>query len=160
MEKTISVKKTREDAERLFREGRLYCSEAVVSAIRENIAPEMPQALIAAASGFPVGVGCSLCLCGAVSGGVIALGYFFGRTGPSSAEDPKSVTPMKLAAELQESFRAAHNGVLCCHIHTQDGRMEAGKRGAQCMGFTGEMTEKTAEIIARELNIEVRERQS
>jgi C_GCAxxG_C_C family probable redox protein len=157
MEKTISVKKTREDAEKLFREGKFYCSEAVVSAIRENIDPEMPQALIAAASGFPAGVGGSLCLCGAVSGGVIALGYFFGRTGPSSAEDPKSVKPMKFAAELQECFRAAHKGVLCCHVHIKNGLMETGKRRDQCMGFTGEMTAKTAEIIARELNIEVRE---
>ncbi|MDR2445600.1 MAG: C-GCAxxG-C-C family protein, partial [Spirochaetaceae bacterium] len=94
MEKSFSLKKTREDAERMFREGGFYCSEAVVASIRANIAPEMPATLVAAASGFPAGVGGSLCLCGAVSGGVIALGYFFGRTGPSSAEDPKSVNSM------------------------------------------------------------------
>jgi C_GCAxxG_C_C family probable redox protein len=157
MEKTISLKKTRADAEKLYREGRFYCSEAVVSAIRANIAPEMPEALIAAASGFPVGVGRSLCLCGAVSGGVIALGYFFGRTEPLGADDPKSVNAIKLAGELQDSFRKAHNGVLCCHIHTNDGRMEFEKLKAQCEGFTGEIAAKAAEIITRELHIEVRE---
>jgi hypothetical protein len=57
MEKMISLKKTRADAEKVYREGRFYCSEAVVSAIRENIAPEMPEALIAATGGFPVGAG-------------------------------------------------------------------------------------------------------
>jgi C_GCAxxG_C_C family probable redox protein len=157
MEKTISLKKMREDAEKIYREGRFYCSEAVVSTIRDNIAPEMPEALIAAASGFPVGVGRARCICGAVSGGVIALGYFFGRTEPSSAEDPKSVNAIKLAGELQDSFRKAHNGVLCCYIHTKGEYLKAGKLQEQCIGFTGEMTAKTAEIIARELNIEVRE---
>ncbi|MDR1095053.1 MAG: C-GCAxxG-C-C family protein [Spirochaetaceae bacterium] len=157
MEKTISLKKTREDAEKMYREGQFYCSEAVVSAIRTNIAPEMPDALIAAASGFPVGVGRARCLCGAVSGGVIALGYFFGRTAASSPEDPKSVNAIKFAGELQERFREAHNGVLCCHIHTKEEYMKAGKLQEQCITFTGDMAAITAEIIARELNIEVRE---
>jgi hypothetical protein len=92
-----------------------------------------------------------------VSGGVIALGYFFGRTGPSSAEDPKSVNSMKFAAELQESFRKAHKGVLCCHVHIKGMEMGSEEHRYQCEGFTGEMTARTAEIIARELNIEVRE---
>ncbi|MDR0382946.1 MAG: C-GCAxxG-C-C family protein [Spirochaetaceae bacterium] len=149
------MKKTREDAENMYRACGFYCSEAVVAAIRANIAPEMPEALIAAASGFPVGVGRSMCMCGAVSGGVLSLGYFFGRTEPSSADDPKSVTTMKLAGELQQSFRDAHGGVLCCHVHTNDGRMELEKLMAQCVSFTGEIAAKTAEIVARELNIEV-----
>jgi C_GCAxxG_C_C family probable redox protein len=152
MEKMIDLKKTREDAEKMSREGRFYCSEAVVSAIRANIAPEMPDVLIAAAGGFAVGVGRSLCLCGAVAGGVIALGYFFGRTEPSSAEDPKSVRVIQCAGELQQCFRDAHKGVLCCHIHTKGGKVHD-----HCAAFTGEMAAKTAEIIARELNIEARE---
>jgi C_GCAxxG_C_C family probable redox protein len=157
MNKAISLKKTREDAEKTYREGKFYCSEAVVSAIRVNIDPEMPEALVAAASGFPVGVGRARCLCGAVSGGVIALGYFFGRTSASSAEDPKSVNAIRLAGELQESFRKAHNGVLCCYIHTKGEYMKAAKLQEQCIEFTGDMAENTAKIIARELNIEVQE---
>jgi C_GCAxxG_C_C family probable redox protein len=157
MEKTISLKKTREDAERLFGEGGFYCSEAVLASIRANIAPEMPEALIAASSGFPAGVGGSLCLCGAVAGGVMALGYFFGRTGPSSAEDPKSVNAIKLSGELQRSFRDAHKGVLCCHVHVKGLEMGSKEHKAQCGGFTGDMAENTAKIIARELNIEVQE---
>jgi C_GCAxxG_C_C family probable redox protein len=157
MEKAISLRKTREEAERLFREGGFYCSEAVVASIRANIAPEMPEALIAAASGFPVGVGMSKCICGAVSGGVIALGYFFGRTAPSTPEDLKSVNAIKLAGELQQNFRDAHKGVLCCHVHIKGMELGSKEHRTQCEGFTGEMTVKTAEIIARELNIEVRE---
>jgi C_GCAxxG_C_C family probable redox protein len=157
MEKTISLQKTREEAERLFREGSFYCSEAVVASIRATVAPEMPEALIAAASGFPLGVGMSQCICGAVSGGVIALGYFFGRTSPSTPADPKSVNAITLAGELQKSFRDAHKGVLCCHVHLKGLELGSAEHKSQCKGFTGEMAAKTANIIARELNIEVRE---
>jgi C_GCAxxG_C_C family probable redox protein len=96
-------------------------------------------------------------MCGAVAGGVIALGYFFGRTAPSTPADPKSVNAIKLAAELQKSFRDAHKGVLCCHVHIKGFEMGSEEHRSQCQGFTGEMAAKTAEIIARELNIEVRE---
>jgi len=150
MNPTIDVSKVRLDAEEYFRRGNFYCSEAIVASVRDNVAPEMPEALIAAASGFPVGVGRSKCMCGAVSGGVIALGYVFGRTGPSTPTDPKSVKSLELANELQEAFRASHR-VLCCSVQTKGMDMASGEHKTQCIAFTGEMAARTAEIIAREL---------
>jgi C_GCAxxG_C_C family probable redox protein len=149
---SLSVQKVKEDAEAYFQRGNYYCSEAIVASVRDNVAPEMPEALIAAASGFPVGVGRSKCMCGAVSGGVISLGYVFGRTGPSSPADPKSVKAMELANELQQAFRDSHR-VLCCSVQTQGMDMASGEHKAQCVAFTGEMAAKTAEIIARELGL-------
>ena len=108
-------------------------------------------------SGFPLGVGMSKCMCGAVSGSVIALGYFFGRSAPSTPADPKSVNAIRLAGEAQKNFRDAHKGVLCCHVHIKGMEMGSEEHKSQCEGFTGEMAAKAAEIIARELNIEVRE---
>lgn len=148
-----SLKKVKDDAEKLFQSGGFYCSESIVASIRMNLAPEMPESLIMAASGFPVGVGRSKCMCGAVSGGVLCLGYFFGRMAPSNPQDPKSVNTLKLANELQQSFRDNHKGVLCCHVHTRGMDMASGEHKAQCVSFTGEMAMKTAEIIVRELNI-------
>ncbi|MGL5641126.1 MAG: C-GCAxxG-C-C family (seleno)protein, partial [Paraclostridium sp.] len=66
MNKEISIKKVKFDAEEAYRVGDFFCSEAIVNSIRNNIAPEMPEALIAVASGFPVGIGKSKCVCGAV----------------------------------------------------------------------------------------------
>lgn len=145
------VQKVKDDAEDLFRSGGFYCSEAVVASIRKNIAPEMPVELIAAASGFPVGVGRSKCMCGAVSGAVISIGYLFGRHEPSSPADPKSQNCLRLANELQESFRNNHKGVLCCHVHTRGMDMAGGEHKNQCVAFTGEMAAKTAEIALIEL---------
>lgn len=150
MKAQFDVDKVKTDAEEYFRRGNYYCSEAIVASVRDNIAPDMPEVLIAAASGFPVGVGRSKCMCGAVSGGVIALGYVFGRTEPSSPADPKSVKTLEVANELQEAFRSSHR-VLCCSTHTRGMDMASGEHKAQCIAFTGEMAEKTAQIIAREL---------
>ena len=150
----ISIKKVKEDAEEIFRLGGFYCSEAIISSVRKNIDPDMPIEIVATGSGFPVGVGRSQCMCGAVSGAVIALGYFFGRAEPSNPNDPKSIKCLELAYELQESFRKNHR-VLCCNVHVKGMDLGSGEHKAQCIKFTGEMAEKVAEIIARELNLTV-----
>jgi C_GCAxxG_C_C family probable redox protein len=149
MDPEMVVDKVREDAEEYFRTGGFYCSEAIVASVRDNLAPEMPASLIAAASGFPVGVGKSKCMCGAVSGGVIALGYVMGRTAPSSPADPASVRTLAAANELQQTFRDSHK-VLCCSTQTRGMDMASGEHKAQCIKFTGEMAAKTAELILRE----------
>ena len=153
MLKEVNVKKVREDAEEIFRLGGFYCSEAIISSVRKNIDPDMPLALVSAGSGFPIGVGRSKCLCGAVSGAVICLGYFFGRVQPTTPTDPKSQKCLELTNELQESFRKNHQGTLCCHIHVEGLDVLNGEHRPQCIAFTGEMAQKTAEIIAREMNL-------
>ena len=148
MKKEISIRQVQYDAEEVFRIGGFYCSEAIVSSIRKNIDPNMPAELISAASGFPIGVGRSKCMCGAISGAVIALGYFFGKdTGRDKC--------MELSYELQESFRKNHQGTLCCHIHIKGMDLLSGEHKKQCVAFTGEMARKTAELIARELDLKV-----
>lgn len=155
---SLDVQQIQTDAEEYFRRGNYYCSEAVVASVRDNFAPEMPDALIAAASGFPIGVGRSKCMCGAVSGGVIALGYVFGRTTPGTPADPASVKTLELANELQQAFRDSHR-VLCCSVQTKGMDMASGEHKAQCIAFTGEMAAKTAEIIARELELDTATRE-
>lgn len=153
MEKKVSLTQVKQDAEAYFRAGEFYCSEAVVASLQKNIDPAMPNELIAAASGFPQGVGGSRCICGAVSGGVIALGYFFGRTAPGTPQDPAIQTCMQLANELQQSFRLQHHGVLCCSVQIRG--LAPAEHLAQCAAFTGEMAAKTAEIIAQKLQLEL-----
>lgn len=146
----VSIKKVRNDAEELFRKGDFFCSEAIVSSIKNNFELDMPDEMIAMASGFPVGIGKSKCVCGAVSGGVLCLGYFFGRT---KGGDPKVQKTLELANELQASFKKNH-GCLCCSVHTKGMDMGSGEHKTQCISFTGEIAQKAAEIIVRELKIE------
>ncbi|MCL2425833.1 MAG: C-GCAxxG-C-C family protein [Oscillospiraceae bacterium] len=156
MKKEVNIKQVRYDAEEVFRIGGFYCSEAIVSSIRMNFDPSMPKELIKSASGFPIGVGRSKCMCGAISGAIIALGYFFGRGAQSAdADDTKGNKCMELSYELQDSFRKNHQGTLCCHIHVEGMDLLNAEHKKQCVAFTGEMAVKTAEIIARELNMKL-----
>lgn len=155
MVSVVNVGRVRESAEEFFRSGGFYCSEAIVASIRQNIAPEMSEELIAAASGFPIGVGRTKCICGAISGAVICLGHLLGRTSPSSPSDPKSQNCLKLANEIQENFRANHKGVSCCSVHTKGMDMAGGEHKCQCVAFMGEMSAKVAEIAARELGLAI-----
>ena len=80
LKKRICLQAIREEAEAYYRNGDFYCSEAIVATIRQHFDAEIPIEAVAMASGFPVGVGGAKCICGALSGGVMCLGYFFGRT--------------------------------------------------------------------------------
>ena len=152
MKKEINVKKVRADAEEIFRLGGFYCSEAIISSVRKNIAPEMPVELVATGSGFPIGVGRSRCMCGAISGALVCLGYFFGRTNPSDSSDPKITKCMELSSELHTAFNDNHK-VACCHIHLEGLDVANGEHRSQCIAYTGEMAQKVSEIIAREFNL-------
>lgn len=146
----IDINKIREKAESYYRNGDFFCSEAIVKTIKDEFELPISDDIIAAASGFPVGVGRAGCMCGAVSGGVMALGLVFGRKEP---KDPKVTKTMELTKELHEKFRNNHKS-LCCRILTKGLDMGAGEHKKQCIAFTGEVAEEVAKIIVRELSLE------
>ena len=146
--KTIDLAKIKKDAEAYYRNGEFFCSEAIVKTIKDEFAVPLPDSVIAMASGFPVGMGGSGCTCGAISGGIIALGMFFGRTEP---KDPKVNKAMQLAKELHDIFKERHS-CLCCRVLTRGMELGSPEHMEQCISFTGEVAEETAKIIVRELN--------
>ncbi|OOB77144.1 MAG: hypothetical protein BEN19_02405 [Epulopiscium sp. Nuni2H_MBin003] len=149
MEK-IDLNEVRHTAEDLYRNGDFYCSEAVVKTIKDAFNVDISDDVIAMASGFPVGMGGSGCTCGAVSGGIMALGMFFGR---STAKDPKVGTAMQLTKELHDSFKV-DNKSLCCRMLTRGMELGSDEHMSQCIRFTGDVAYNCAKIVARELNID------
>lgn len=152
MQKEVNLEKVRQDAEKAHLQGGLYDAEAVVYSIRSNIEPNMPESIVTAALGFSNGVGESKCMVGAVAGGVISLGYFFGRDFPTTPTDPRSQKTLILANELQEDFKKNHK-VLCCHVLEKGLEKGSTEHKNQCASFAGEVAVKTAKIIAREYNL-------
>ena len=144
----IDVEQIRREAEEMYAAGGFSCSETVVLATMRHLDPDMPERMVAAATGFAMGVGRSKCLCGAVTGGAMCLGYMFGRTRPN---EPGNEKCLALVNEMQESFRQAYKGVLCCHVYLQDVEFASPERKARCGGFVGQVAGKVAEIVAREL---------
>lgn len=151
MVKQVNINKIRTTAENYYRNLDFYCSEAIVKTIKDEFELQLPDDIIKMASGFPIGIGGSGCTCGAVVGGVMALGLFFGRTDP---KDPKVTKSMNLASELHNIFMERHK-CLCCRTLTKDMTLGSPAHMNQCISFTGEVAEETARIIARELNIEI-----
>ena len=72
----------RKIAEEYYRSGQYYCSEAIVKTINEEFRLGYPDDIVKVASGFPIGIGGAGCSCGAVTGGVMAIGMVFGRSAP------------------------------------------------------------------------------
>jgi C_GCAxxG_C_C family probable redox protein len=149
----VSPEKTAKEAEDLFRNG-YFCCEAIMASIRNNFALDVPEEVIAMSSGMAVGAGRSGCMCGALNGGILALGMFFGRTGQNGPKDPQVVKCMALTNELHNWFKeATGKNAVCCRILTREFDMAKGEHKEQCIRFTGLAAKKTAEIIIRELGL-------
>jgi C_GCAxxG_C_C family probable redox protein len=121
-------------AELLYRSGKMHCAEAVFAALKNQFAPGLPDNLLRLAAGFGGGSGAG-CICGAVSGGTMALGLI-------SEGDKKQVTA--LSRELHDWFKKEY-GATCCKILTAQGKKH-------CPNFTGSAAGKVAELLQRENN--------
>ncbi|MDO4471121.1 MAG: C-GCAxxG-C-C family (seleno)protein, partial [Bacillota bacterium] len=86
MIKTIDMEQLKKDAVEVFHNG-FTCSESVIYAIRKHFELNLPDDVIAMSSGFPWGLGGAGCICGALAGGTMCLGYFFGRRTPGEPVD-------------------------------------------------------------------------
>ncbi|EJE7234052.1 hypothetical protein A0J52_17175 [Clostridium sporogenes] len=139
----IDFDKIRKVAEDYYRNGDFYCSEAVVKTIRDEFKIEVSDDAIAMASGFPVGMGGSGCTCGAIAGGIMALGMVFGR---KEAKDPIVAKSMELSKKLHDDFKKEHKS-LCCRFLTKDMELGSKEHMDQCIAFTGEVAERVARII-------------
>jgi len=149
----ISISRIKKISEKYYAEGDFFCSEAIVKTIRDEFNLDIRDEAIAMASGFPVGLGGSECLCGAVVGGCLCIGMVFGRT---RARDKAVAKTMALSKELHDLFKE-RNRVLCCRILTKGMKKGSKEHLAQCTRFTGEVAADTARILAREMKVRAEE---
>lgn len=119
--KSTTDESVRDRAGRLFASG-LNCAQAVLQAAADVKDPEM----MAMAKAFGGGIGGSKCLCGAISGGVIALGLK-GKGGKSG--------------ELVEIFKERHR-MTCCSALSRPYEWKSREHLANCR----KLTEDTAEM--------------
>jgi C_GCAxxG_C_C family probable redox protein len=117
------------EAERLYRTGKMHCAESVLASVKNHFAPELGDELVRLASGFGGGSGAG-CICGAVSGGTMALGLVMDG-------DRKRVA--NLTKELHAWFKQEYR-VTCCKVLTAKG-----KDG--CVNLTARVAGKIAELL-------------
>ena len=135
----------RETAEEYFRKGEFFCSESVVKTINDALGNPYSEDVVKLASGFPIGLGKSQCLCGAVSGGEMALGMVYGRV-HGEAMNPKMFEKAKgLHDFVKDEYKS-----LCCRVITREwngDNFASPERKEHCIKITG----KVAEWVANEL---------
>jgi C_GCAxxG_C_C family probable redox protein len=141
------VMELRKKAEEMYRSGKFLCSEAVFLAANEFLGRPVPDEMVRLASGFPVGMGKAGCACGAVTGGVMALGIKYGRTS-AGVEMPGM---FEAAKELHDRFVARRKSV-CCRTLTRRFEFGSPEHIEQCIAITGEVTADVIDLLSREGN--------
>jgi len=140
MEKII--RKVKETAEGYFDRGEFFCSEAVVHTINQLLDYPMPNEITKLASGFPIGLGKSGCLCGAVSGGEIALGIAYGRI--HGEEMNEKMFPLSSALH---NYTKSYYGSTCCRVLIKDFVFLSPERKKHCVEITGKIAAWVAERL-------------
>jgi C_GCAxxG_C_C family probable redox protein len=134
-------------AENLFREHRLSCSEAALLVVNLGFEGGLTtEQSLCLGSGFGGGVGGSGCVCGALSGAVMALGLFLGPGCRSGLGKKKF---RKLVANFHDSFRE-ESGTVCCRDLIADFRKNRKGQALLCRGLTGRCTGEVVRIVLQE----------
>ncbi|MET4692952.1 C-GCAxxG-C-C family protein [Endozoicomonas lisbonensis] len=133
----------RKKAETLYRKRQFLCSEAVFTTVNDHLGQPADPRMVKMASGFPVGIGMSGCLCGAVAGGVMALGLEHGREqkGEKLSDD---IFP--LSSELHDRFQK-RNGSTCCRKLIKHVEFGSREHIRQCIRLTGEVAADVVDLI-------------
>jgi len=120
----------------------LHCGESVVRAVNEVAGAPMPPEVFRMASGFCEGISGSRCTCGALAGGVMAMGLVGGRTSAQDAWEPV----WDATAALRERFEADQGTTLCDPISDAHGGMNHPLRWAHCTELVGRTARWVIEI--------------
>ena len=131
-------------AENLFLTRQLQCAEAVLVVLNRGLGGDLPQEMaVRLASALPEGMGQRGCLCGALNGGVLALGLFLGRKGPGHGN---GATVRKAVGELHDCFKAAFKST-CCRVLTKPVVYGSDRHFRHCARLTGRAARLTAAIL-------------
>jgi len=148
MENKVKTEDAKVRARDLFAKDKFACSEAILYTINAILGNPLPSEIVKLSSGFTGGIGKSGNTCGALTGGVMALGLAFGRTEPDTA-CPKLLPSIN---ELLDWFDQSY-GSCCCAVLTDKNRVFDVKQTDRCGVITGETAAKTMAIILKYENI-------
>ena len=115
------------------------CSESIVmEAIEKGL---VPKERLPVATSFSGGMG-SGCLCGAIAGSQIVLGYLFGRENQAGND----VLARPAAREFISEFTRTHKAT-CCRVLTRGMEMASPERKAHCSNMVDDCSKILEEMI-------------
>lgn len=114
------------------------CSESIVQSAIE--AGYVPRELLSVATSFSGGMG-SGCLCGAIAGSQIVIGYLHGKN--------KTNTARVLAKNFIEEFKKSHRAT-CCRVLTAGFDFHSPERKKHCANMVASCAEILEKIMEQE----------
>ena len=158
------IEQIRERAKNLFETRQMLCTEAVVVTLNSALGGGLTEAqAVAMAAPFCMGLGEGGCICGALSGAVMATGLFLGKEQPY-----RNRSDMRDSArQLHDAFKTS-NGATCCRVLSKKVKHDKKDHFRQCANLTAEAAEMAArlilqkrpELISKRNNDFIAERQS
>ena len=117
-----------------------HCAEAIAKTIIELYAENPNAATTKVASGFSGGIGGTHAEdCGALTGGIIAIGYLYGRTEPGQDIQYAGELAAEFSTRFVEEFGSANCGVLLEKLGKQHNSFKCKKLTAAAAGLLSEL---------------------
>jgi len=137
------IRELKERSRNLYLGRRLLCSEAVLVTLNNGLNGGLTEdQAVAMAAPFAIALGESGCICGALSGAVLACGLFLGGNGPY-----RHRWEMRgCARHLHDEFKKA-NGATCCRALSRHVKDDKKAHFMQCAELTAEATGMAARLI-------------
>jgi len=130
-------------ARNLYSTRQMLCTEAVVTALNQGLGGGLTDAQATAMSApFCIALGESGCLCGALSGAVMATGLLLGKDG--AYRHRKGMRDS--ARQLHDQFKFAH-GATCCRVLSKKVKHDKKAHFEQCAGLTARAAEMAARLV-------------
>ena len=130
-------------AENLYQTRQLLCTEAVVVTLNKALNGGLSDAqAVAVAAPFSIALGDSGCICGALSGAVLACGLLLGNDQPYHHRQRSR----KSARQLHDAFKAT-NGATCCRVLSQSVRHDQKAHFQKCAHLTAGAAAMAAKLI-------------
>lgn len=137
------IARIKERARNLYLTRQLLCTEAVVMALNNGIDGGLSNSQVFTMTApFCVALGESGCICGALSGAVMASGLFLGNDHPYRCRRDMRDG----ARQLHDAFKSAH-GATCCNVLIRKVKHDRNAHFQQCADLTGEAAELAARLI-------------
>jgi C_GCAxxG_C_C family probable redox protein len=130
-------------------ESGLFCAESVLSVIaeEEGVQSDLVPGI---ATGLCSGMARTCSMCGALTGGILALGLVFGRKSPADSVEFTYEAVQELKSKFKQEFGSENcQELLECDLGTEEGQIifNKNKLHIRCAEYTGKSTELVRSII-------------
>jgi len=141
----VLITQIRNRALNLYQTRQMLCTEAVVVSLNRGLGGGLTEAqAVAMSAPFCTAMGESGCLCGALSGAVMASGLFLAKGQPFRHRG----VIRESARQLHDAFKAS-NGSTCCRTLSKNVKHDQKAHFRHCTRLTAEAAELAARLILK-----------